>query len=40
MSLELLQETIEIFHIKVSAFCLMQNHYHLLIQTPEGKGDS
>ena len=36
MFLELLQETIEIFHIKVSAFCLMQNHYHLLIQTPEG----
>ncbi len=33
--LELLRETIEIFHIKVSAFCLMQNHYHLLIQTPE-----
>jgi len=33
--LDLLQETIEIFHIKVSAFCLMQNHYHLLIQTPE-----
>ena len=33
--LELLQETIEIFHIKVSAFCLMQTHYHLLIQTPE-----
>lgn len=33
--LELLKETIELFHIKVSAFCLMQNHYHLLIQTPE-----
>ncbi|MFC1890843.1 transposase [Thermodesulfobacteriota bacterium] len=33
--LELLQETIEIFHIKIAAFCLMQNHYHLLIQTPE-----
>lgn len=33
--LDLLRETIEIFHIKVSAFCLMQNHYHLLIQTPE-----
>ncbi len=33
--LELLQETIEIFHVKVSAFCLMQNYYHLLIQTPE-----
>jgi putative transposase len=33
--LDLLQETVEIFRIKVSAFCLMQNHYHLLIQTPE-----
>jgi len=33
--LDLLQETVEIFHIKVSAFCLMHNHYHLLIQTPE-----
>jgi REP element-mobilizing transposase RayT len=36
MFLDLLQETIEIFHIKVSAFCLMRNHYHLLIETPEG----
>jgi len=33
--LDLLQETVEIFRIKVSVFCLMQNHYHLLIQTPE-----
>ena len=33
--LDLLQETVEIFHINISAFCLMQNHYHLLIQTPE-----
>ena len=33
---ELLKEAIDIFHIKVAAFCLMQNHYHLLIQTPEG----
>jgi len=33
--LGLLQETIDIFHIKIAAFCLMQNHYHLLIQTPE-----
>jgi putative transposase len=31
--LDLLQETIETFHIKISAFCLMGNHYHLLIQT-------
>ena len=34
--IELLQDVINIFHIKVAAFCLMQNHYHLLIQTPEG----
>ena len=33
--LDLLPETVEIFHINISAFCLMQNHYHLLIQTPE-----
>jgi REP element-mobilizing transposase RayT len=32
--LELLREAIEIFHVNVSAFCLMQHHYHLLIQTP------
>ncbi|MCP4625139.1 MAG: hypothetical protein GY850_16670 [bacterium] len=32
--LELLREAIEIFHAKVSAFCLMQKHYHLLIPTP------
>ena len=35
MFLDLLQETIETFHIKIAAFCLMDNHYHLLIQTPE-----
>lgn len=35
--IELLQDAIDIFHIKVAAFCLMQNHYHLLIQTPEQK---
>jgi len=28
--IELLQDAIDIFHIKVAAFCLMQNHYHLL----------
>ena len=22
--------------LKVSAYCLMSNHYHLLVQTPEG----
>ena len=33
--LDLLQETIETFHINIAAFCLIGNHYHLLIQTPE-----
>lgn len=33
---ELLKESIEIWNIRVSAYCLMTNHYHLLIQTPEG----
>ena len=33
--LGLLQETAEMFNIKISAYCLMPSHYHLLIQTPE-----
>lgn len=24
------------FNVRISAFCLMSNHYHILIQTPEG----
>ncbi len=38
--LELLQETIEIFRIKVSAFCLMQTHYFIKkkhIEVPESR---
>jgi putative transposase len=34
--MQLLQETIEMWNLRVSAFCLMPNHYHLLIQTPDG----
>ena len=30
----LLQETSEMFGFRVSAFCLMSNHYHILVQTP------
>ncbi|MCF8068528.1 MAG: transposase [Desulfobacterales bacterium] len=33
--LDLLHKISEIFHIRVSAYCLMPNHYHLLVQTPE-----
>jgi REP element-mobilizing transposase RayT len=34
--LALLQETSEMFNLRVSAFCLMPNHYHILVQTPAG----
>ena len=32
----LLKDTSELFHIGITAYCLMCNHYHLLIHTPEG----
>ena len=31
-----LQETVEMFNLKVSGFCLMPTHYHLLLCTPDG----
>lgn len=34
--IELLRESIELWDVRVSAYCLMSNHYHLLIQTPMG----
>jgi len=36
MFITLLQETIEQWNLRVSAYCLMPNHYHLFVQTPEG----
>lgn len=30
-----LQEAIELFALRVSAYCLMTTHYHLLVQTPD-----
>ena len=33
--LELLMESVEMWNLRISAFCLMPNHYHLLIQTPD-----
>lgn len=33
--MDLLKETSEMWNIKVSAYCLLPNHYHLLIQTPD-----
>jgi REP element-mobilizing transposase RayT len=34
--IKLLQESVDLWDIKVSAYCLMSSHYHLLIQTPHG----
>ena len=31
----LLQEASEIFKVSIAAYCLMPNHYHLLMQTPD-----
>ena len=33
--IELLMDASEIFNMRVAAYCLMTNHYHLLIQTPD-----
>ena len=33
--IDILHEAIELFALRVSAFCLMPNHYHLLVQTPD-----
>lgn len=34
--IELLKESAELWEVKISAYCLMANHYHLLIHTPKG----
>ena len=34
--IKVLQESAELFNIKTAAYCLMPNHYHLLLHTPEG----
>lgn len=31
----LLKDAAETWHLRVAAYCLMTNHYHLLVQTPE-----
>ncbi|MBW1799410.1 MAG: transposase [Deltaproteobacteria bacterium] len=36
MFTELLKDAREMWKVKIAAYCLMQNHYHILIQTPEG----
>lgn len=34
--ISILSESAELWNVKVAAYCLMTNHYHLLIQTPKG----
>jgi len=33
--IELLQELVEEYNVKIAGYCLMTNHYHLLVQTPD-----
>src|SRR5512135_1317553 len=33
--MELLQEGSTVWNVRIAAFCLMPNHYHLLVQTPD-----
>ena len=33
--LELLEECHKMFNVKIYAYCLMDNHYHLLLSTPD-----
>jgi len=37
--IDLLKETGSMWNIKIAAYCLMTNHYHLLIQTPQANLD-
>jgi putative transposase len=33
---DLLMEVSELWKVHIAAYCLMDNHYHILLQTPEG----
>ena len=34
--IDLLEELVENYNVRISAYSLMSNHYHLLVQTPDG----
>ncbi len=36
MFITVLQEASEMWNLKVAAYCLLSNHYHLLLHTPDG----
>jgi REP element-mobilizing transposase RayT len=33
--IKVLQEAAELWNLKIAAYCLMSNHYHILVQTPD-----
>ena len=33
--IDLLQESCRMWQVRIAAYCLVNNHYHLLIQTPQ-----
>lgn len=34
--IKVLEETADLWNFRIAAYCLMSNHYHLLLQTPDG----
>jgi REP element-mobilizing transposase RayT len=36
MFVDLLKEASEMWKVNIAAYCLMSNHYHILLQTPDG----
>ena len=34
--IRLLKEAAALWNVRISGFCLMDNHYHILAQTPQG----
>ncbi len=33
--IDLLKDLVDVYNVRVAAYCLMSNHYHLLVQTPD-----
>jgi len=33
---DLLRESAHMWNVKVAAYCMIPNHYHLLVNTPDG----
>jgi len=33
--IDLLREAVDLWNLRVSAYCLLSNHYHILVQTPD-----